>query len=242
VQDYFDFLRILNLLNRRRNENNFIREREAEIPSQKLRSNRKKIEFKDLSNIEEIAIDSNLSLESFKEFIKDIQDPLTGELINLIKNEYLYQCKVCSVFYLKESFEFIAKKNQGKCVSCSSKNIVPYFYDGKVLKIVRFDPTNVTLDNLHLFVGKSVIFTGKIIKILESRRGDYALMFEDKPWVEGFKLIIFYPLMKPGKGLEKEFLRSLVGKTITVRGLLEHHEIYGYEILIFKRNMILQIQ
>ncbi len=203
---------------------------------------RTKIIFNDLSNQNEESDDQNVDPNLLKEFIKDLYDPLSGDPIQIRANQYLFRCKKCSVFYLKDSYDFIVQKNQRKCVSCLSTEILPYYYDGKIIKIVSFNPDFVTLENLHLYVNKSIKFTGTIVKLYESKRGDYALMFEDKPWVEGFKLIIFYPLMKKGKGLEREFLQSLVGKTITVRGLLQCHEIYGYEILIFKRNMILNIQ
>jgi len=214
-------------------------------PSRKRRSKknrRTKIIFNDLTNQIEELQDQNVNPNLLKEFIKDIYDPLSGDPIKLKTNQYLFRCKKCSVFYLKDSYDFIIQKNQRKCVSCLSTEIIPYYYDGKIIKIVSFNPDFVTLENLHLYVNRSIKFTGTIVKLYESKRGDYALMFEDKPWVEGFKLIVFYPLMKKGKGLEREFLQSLVGKTITVRGLLQCHEIYGYEILIFKRNMILNIQ
>lgn len=196
------------------------------------------------NNSENLILNKKKLKKEIVDFFKDIQDPLTGETIDLKKIQYIFQCARCSVFYLKESYEFLVTKNQGQCVCCRSYNIVPFQFDKKSLEFKRFELKidEVNLENLYLHVGKSVKFQGKIIKILESRRGDYALMFEDKPWVEGFKLIVFYSLMKPGKGLEREFLKSLVGKNLTVRGLLKYHEIYGYEILIFKRSMILKIQ
>jgi hypothetical protein len=247
---FFSLLEFIGIISRNSNEFQNIPEiirqeaveRNANPTRSKKNSSRTKIVFNDLSNqIEELQdqiIDPNL----LKEFIKDLYDPLSGDPIQLRSNQYLFRCKKCSVFYLKESYDFIVQKNQSKCVSCLSTEIIPYYYDGKLIKIATFNPDFVTLENLHLHVGKSIKFTGTIVKLYESKRGDYALMFEDKPWVEGFKLIVFYPLMKKGKGLEREFLQSLVGKTITVRGLLQCHEIYGYEILIFKRNMILNIQ
>lgn len=210
-----------------------------------------KIYFKDLSNekqlSETIIIKKNTdpTLKKLEEFLKDLQDPLSGEPIKIEPNKNLYECENCFVIYLEESFDYITLYNNGKCVCCGKKSIklFDYFKETK-LKIVipKFIPEIITLENYKDFVGKSIKFSGTIVKILESKRGDYALMFEDKPWVEGFKLIIFYPLMKPGKGLEREFLRSLVGKTVKVRGILQKHEIYGYEILIFKRSMILDIK
>ncbi|GIX41172.1 MAG: hypothetical protein KatS3mg129_0905 [Leptospiraceae bacterium] len=244
--NYILLLQNLGLLNRNRRTQIENQTRSIEQNTNRKKQNqtitKKNIIFNDISNIDKISKEQNLSLKEFENYIKDLQDPLTGDPIQLISNQYLYQCKKCSVFYLKESFDFIKIKNQGKCVSCNGTNIQPYFFDGKVVQVINFNPEFVTLENLSLYVNKSIKFKGTVIKILESRRGDYALMFEDKPWVEGFKLIVFYPLMKPGKGLEREFLRSLVGKTITVRGLLQYHEIFGYEILIFKRNMILNIE
>ncbi|MFN3603391.1 MAG: hypothetical protein ACK4UJ_01640 [Leptonema sp. (in: bacteria)] len=213
----------------------------------KTSSKNKKIIFKDLSDpIQEHSKDAltnnQRDLENFREMIKDLQDPISGEPIHLENQKELYRCQTCSVIYLKDSFEFLLQYNHRKCVSCGKTTIVAFYLENQSIQIRRFDPENVTLENYFYFVNQSVKFRGTIVKILESRRGDYALMFEDKPWIEGFKIVVFYPLMKPKNGLERSFLKSLVGKEVKVRGILQKHEIFGYEILIFKRNMILDIQ
>lgn len=203
----------------------------------------KNIYFKDLENEKpkvEFTREKKTELENL---IKDLQDPLSGEPLRVELGKNLYTCKNCLVIYLQESYEYIVQYNDSKCVSCGHRAIeVLKYYEKTKINIFSYNPNIVTLNNLKDHVNKSIKFTGTIVKILESKRGDYALMFEDKPWVEGFKLIVFYPLMKPGRGLEREFLQSLVGKKITVRGILQKHEIYGYEILIFKRSMILDIK
>lgn len=213
--------------------------------SKKTKKKKKEILFNDISNLnhlEHLSSKEN-SLNHIKEWVKDLQDPLSGDPIILKPGDYIFQCSKCSVFYLRESYDFLVKRNRGQCVSCLSVDIKSIYIDNNFnIQYKIFLPQEVTIENLSLFVGKTIKFTGTIYKILLSRRGDYALMFEDKPWTEGFKLIVFYPLMKAKNGLEKPFLDSLVGKRVTVRGLLKHHEIYGYEILIFKRNMILKIE
>lgn len=212
----------------------------------KTKKKSKNIEFIDVSSVSGIENPDRLNeyppVERFKEFIKDLQDPISGDPIHLDIYETLYRCTKCTVVYLKDSFDFLLQQNYGKCVSCGSTNIEALIYDGDTIKVQKFNPEFVTLDNYKFFVGRSVKFYGKVVKILESRRGDYALMFEDKPWVEGFKLVVFYPIMDKGKGLHRIFLQSLVGKEILVRGLLQKHDVFGYEILIFKRNMILDIK
>ncbi len=177
---------------------------------------------------------------SIHEDLNDIVDAVTGEPIQLSREECLYQCLDCSVVYLPDSYEFLKKENYEKCVGCGSGKITPIkvTVDLSVKKLLNLDPRFVTLDNYKMFENKLIQFTGVVVKILESRRGDYALMFEDKPWVEGFKLIVFYPLMKSGKGLERSFLQSLVNKKIQVRGLIKRHEVFGYEIIIYSRKMI----
>ncbi len=220
------------------------------LPDRKKKKKSKQIQFVDLSDLsnfsqkkeKSIQLNTTVLIEEYKEFIKELKDPITGDPIEFLEYRNLYRCRNCTVLYLKESFEFLLQQNHGKCVSCGASDIEALVYDGESIKIQKFDPEYVTLDNYTFFVGRSVKFYGKVIKILQSRRGDYALMFEDKPWVEGFKLVVFYPIMNKGKGLNRLFLESLMGKEILVRGLLKKHEIYGYEILIFKRNMILDIK
>ncbi|MCS7205509.1 MAG: hypothetical protein NZ853_07415 [Leptospiraceae bacterium] len=173
---------------------------------------------------------------------EDIYDPLTGELIVFDGRKPVYYCKRCSVFYQEESYQFILSQNEGCCVVCRQKVIIPYDNFEKI-PVIQMNPDLVTLDDLPAYVGRVIKFRGMVQKILKSRRGDYALMFEDKPWVEGFKLVIFYNLINnTNTGLSQSFLDSLDKKTITVKGLLQNHEIFRYEILVFNRNMILSIE
>jgi len=85
----------------------------------------------------------------------------------------------------------------------------------------------VTLSNHREHVGRVVSFTGRAAKVVKSRSGkDYAVMFEDKDWCDGFKMVILRrPITKFGGGA---FLKSLAGRTIFARGLLQRHHTFGY--------------
>lgn len=189
-----------------------------------------KIQFKEISN----GVTRN-NLPG----IEDLHDALTGAPLN--QSLGLYQCSKCKVFYHAESFTALKEINDSACVSCQSKTIirVTTFADTPFRK--EYIPNVVTIDNYKQFVGQVVTFEGYVYTVNESRRGnDFAVMFEDKSWIRGFKLVFFRDVIRQIGG--SKYLFSFVGKTIQVRGLLIKHETFGYEIMVTDKGMILGVK
>lgn len=167
--------------------------------------------------------------------IKDLVDALTGA--QLIPDLGLYQCTRCKVFYQSHSYEVIRSENAGRCVSCLNTTIESV--SGKREQRGRnADVSIITLSNYRQHVGRVITFEGYVYDVLTSRRGsDYAVMFENKSWTKGFKMVIFRGDVYKIGGYA--FLSSLIGKTIRIRGLLVKHSRFGYEIIISDPGMIL---
>ncbi len=177
-----------------------------------------------------------------------IVDAFTGLPINF--DSSVYTC-TCGAAYQNDSYEVIKSENSSNCIACKQPNISLY-QDTPSTTYVRepnktrtrrkaprnYDPNAVTLSNYKSFENTMVTFQGRVERVQQSRRGsDYAVMFEDKSWVEGFKLVFFKGSVRKVGGAR--YIKSLLGKTIKVRGLLIRHERFGYEIIINDRAMIL---
>ena len=162
-----------------------------------------------------------------------LQDAFTGLSLDPLKG--LYQCVKCKVFYHQESIDVIKSENRGECVSCQSRTI-NFIERTDVTSGINFTPNSITLSNYKNFAGQVITFEGHVPQILESRRGsDYAVMFEEKKWTKGFKLVFFQG------NVEKDYIFSLKNKKIKVRGLLVNHETFGWEIMVNHKSMILEI-
>lgn len=172
--------------------------------------------------------------------IEDLHDALTGEALDL--NRKLYQCNKCKVFYHAENFEILKEINHSACVACGSTDIQPASKTSKTTSTSIFNPNAVTLDNYKQYVGQVVTFVGRVVMVHESlnRPGNFAVMFEDRSWVNGFKLVFFRNNLDNFGG--ECFVYSLAEKMVTVRGLIIKHEKYGYEIVVSDRQMILAVE
>ena len=213
-------------------------------PSQKIfkaknSDNRGKIQFR--SSVSTKNGGSRSGITSIN--LDGIVDAFTGIQIDVLRPKY--SC-TCGVFYQKTSFEVIQAENHSKCVACGLANITPYSETSAVSsQAIRVEPKNyipniVTLENYKLYTNQVVTFEGKVEKINVSQRGtDYAVMFENKTWVSGFKLVFFKGVVASIGGTG--FVLSLKNKKIRVRGLLIKHQQYGYEIIINDQAMILDI-
>ena len=172
--------------------------------------------------------------------LSGLVDAFTGEALNAALG--LYQCgnRKCGVYYHRSSFEVIRSENNGQCVACLSasiRTISTTAAQSKSWQNVSFEPDVITLDNYRGHVGRVITFEGIVRKVLKSRSGrDYAVMFEDKDWSDGLKMVVFRgKITAVGGG---DFLRGLRGRTIRVRGLLQKHRIFGYQIAVSERRMI----
>ncbi|MBW7936918.1 MAG: hypothetical protein H3C71_07240, partial [Flavobacteriales bacterium] len=89
--------------------------------------------------------------------------------------------------------------------------------------------------------GSVVTFEGRVHQVNESRRGnDFAVMFEDKSWVKGFKLVFFRDGARKVGG--SSYINSLAGRKVKIRGLVVKHPKFGYEIIISEKSMILSVE
>lgn len=170
--------------------------------------------------------------------LSGINDAFTGAALDASLG--LYRCNNCRVYYHAESVRVLQEANHGRCVACSSADIISIAEKPRASEGRNFDPDVVTLADYRSHVGRVVTFQGRVVKVLASRRGgDYAVMFEDKPWTSGFKLVFFRGALQRVGG--KIFLNSLPGKNMRIRGLLIQHPRFGYEVIISERSMILAV-
>ncbi len=170
--------------------------------------------------------------------LSGLNDALTGEMLN--PTTTLYQCQHCKVYYYESSVNFLRKENEGKCVACASTDIFALRAAEAAAHGRNYEPRVATLANYEQFANQVVTFEGYVPRINRSRDGKhYAIMFEDKPWAEGFKMVVFDHCVSDAGG--ETFLQSLLGKTIQVRGLMLRTA-YGFEIVVNKRSMILAVR
>lgn len=168
-----------------------------------------------------------------------LHDAFTGAPLD--KNLGLHQCQSCKVYYHTESLQVLREANNSQCVSCQSTNIVAVIGVSKSKGGRDYTPDVVTLDNYKQHEGSVVTFEGIVSKVNESRRGnDFAVMFEHKSWIKGFKLVFFHSAVRKVGG--SSYINSLAGKRIKVRGLVINHPKFGYEIIISEKSMILSVE
>ena len=168
-----------------------------------------------------------------------LHDAFTGAALNPALG--LYQCEQCSVSYHLQSFSVLCEENGGHCVACGSTSITAVAAGAAERGEGRdFTPDVVTFDNYRSHFERVVTFEGRVRSIKISRRGkDYAVMFESASWSRGFKLVFFRGSVNNAGG--PGFIFSLDRQHVRVRGLLVNHPIFGPEIIISERGMILDI-
>jgi len=184
-----------------------------------------------------IKITSQTSVSGSTQNLEGILDAFSGVQIDVSKTTYA--C-VCGVFYQSDSWELLKAENASNCVACGNSNITLYSGQESAVKRTRarnHDPNAITLNNYKQFVNQVVTFEGKVVAIRTSRRGsDYAVMFENKSWVSGFKLVFFRGAVRKVGGAR--YINSLSGERLRVRGLLIKHQTFGYEIIVNDRAMV----
>ncbi len=170
--------------------------------------------------------------------LKGLHDALTGAALDIARG--LFQCTSCKVFYHADSVELLRAENSGRCVACQANTLLAVAEGQRPRSGKDYTPAVVTLADYHLHVGRVVTFEGFVPSVRESRRGnDFAVMFEDKSWSKGFKLVFFRGAVRAVGG--KPFICSLKGKRVRVRGLIVEHKTYGYEIIVSEPGMILGV-
>lgn len=174
-----------------------------------------------------------------------VTDFVTGATLRTSPSTY--QCSSCLAFYSTESFDLLRIENNGRCASCRSATLRQLGSSERQRPPPTASPSEratgpkvATLSNYRDLEGQVVTFSGRVIKILESQRGgDFAVMFEDKSWKRGFKLVFFQNAHEALGG--SAYVKGLRGATIEVRGLIINHPKFGYEIIVNNRTMILGV-
>lgn len=184
-------------------------------------------------------IDDSPPVVSTQTDLKDVNDAFTGAPIDA--RLAVYQCTRCKVYYQKSSVDFLRTEAAGKCVSCQGIEIVQVGLTGSRATGHNYNAGVVTLSDYRLHVDQVVTFRGVVVKTYYTRYGhNLALMFEDLPLRRAFKMIVFARYIQEAGGTT--FLESLRGKTVQVRGLLQRHATWGYELVLTHRRMILEIE
>lgn len=170
--------------------------------------------------------------------LEGLHDAFTGAPLD--KNLGLHQCQSCKVYYHTESLQVLREVNNSQCVACQSTNIIAVLAGEKATGGKDYTPNVVTLQNYKQHEGSVVTFEGRVHNVNESRRGnDFAVMFENKSWVNGFKLVFFRGAVQK---VGASYINSLAGKTVKVRGLVVKHPRFGYEIIVSEKSMILSVK
>lgn len=170
--------------------------------------------------------------------LASLHDAFTGAPLDAALG--LYQCTNCTVYYHAQSVEILNTENGSRCVACGSASV------GAVTPTRRargtdYRPNLVTLANLNQHFGRVVTFEGIAVSVRTSRKGDaLAVMFENKPWRQGFKLVVFKNRFSTVGG--EAAIKNLAGKRLSVRGLVSNHLIHGPQIIVAERSMILEIK
>jgi hypothetical protein len=168
-----------------------------------------------------------------------LHDAFTGAPLS--KALGLHQCQNCKVYYHTESLQILREANASQCVACQSTNIIAVITGNKAAGGKDYTPNVITLENYQEHVGSVVTFEGRVSRVNTSRRGtDFAVMFENKSWVKGFKLVFFPSAVSKVGGAA--YINSLAGKRVRVRGLVIKHATFGYEIIVSEKSMLLSVE
>lgn len=172
--------------------------------------------------------------------LEGLHDAFTGAPLNPALG--LHQCINCKVYYHAESFEVLRAENASRCVACGSPSVVALTAAQAATSAGRdYNPDVVTLANYRQHFDRVVTFEGLVQVVKPSKRGsDYAVMFENASWTRGLKLVFFKGAV--GKVGGPQFIKSLQGRHVRVRGLLIRHHKFGPEIVISESNMILEVR
>ena len=174
------------------------------------------------------------------EALEGLHDAFTGAVLDPARG--LHQCSNCKVYYHAESVAVLTEANAGRCVACGISSVVALTEAQAATSKGRdYSPDVVTLANYHHHFDRVVTFDGLVRSVRSSRRGgDYAVMFEDKSWAQGLKLVFFRGAVRKVGG--PRFVEGLQGHHVRVRGLLIRHDRFGPEIVISEAGMILEVR
>jgi hypothetical protein len=173
------------------------------------------------------------------EALAGLHDAFTGAPLDARLG--FHQCTNCKVHYHAESVVVLREENGARCVACGAAAIVALTdSQARTTKGRDYSPDVITLGDFRRHFDRVVTFEARVTAVKVSRRGmDYAVMFEQASWTKGLKLVFFRGAVRAVGG--PDFINSLAGRTVRVRGLLINHARFGPEIIISERGMILGI-
>ena len=174
--------------------------------------------------------------------VEELLDPVTGVGFN--SGEEIWQCANCSSLYHPESHEFISEQNSNRCVVCKSQGQISRYRPGKVTRpvkyevVCRFRPETIALNDVARNEGRIVSFEGRVVEVQRSQTSEtYAVKFQRGRWTGVFKLVIF-PQYVGSFAQGATTIKSYRGHTIRVRGLIQRHDTFGYQIIVNSEDMI----
>ena len=168
----------------------------------------------------------------------DAIDAYTGRRLG--PSEPFFECSKCHAFYSSGSLEVLRELNADKCMVCGLATVQRAAASTQAWRQTRSGAEQVTQHTYSSQIGRVVTYKGFVYDVRPSRNGnDYAVMLEPKSWREGLKLMAFRGSVARLGGPRR--LTSMRGRSITVRGLLINHPIYGPEIIINDPSMILEV-
>ena len=170
--------------------------------------------------------------------LDDMRDALTGQA--LASGEAAARCTHCHVYYKRASVELLGAENSGRCVACGAQSIVPAAGPAppRTVRTVQ-ETAATTLADYRSKVGQLVTFEGRCAGVRVTPRGPtLAAMFETGHWNNSFKLVFHSASIATiGAG----FIWNLAGRQVRVRGVVTHHPVHGYEIVITDGSMIQKV-
>lgn len=168
----------------------------------------------------------------------EINDAFTGRRLDL--SQSVHECTNCHVFYQDASMVVLREANGSRCMVCGSASLRPYGARRTDSNARNHVPGQVTLESYRGHFGQVVTFTGLVHDVKQSRRGsDFAVMFENKSWTKGLKMVAFRGGVRKLGGASA--LKGYAGRTITIRGLLINDRTFGPEIIVDDPSMILRV-
>lgn len=168
-----------------------------------------------------------------------LHDAFTGAPLDIGLG--LHQCTTCKVYYHTDSVAVLREENHSRCVACGTGSIIALTKAQASTSRGRdYNPDVVTIANFGQHFDRVVTFEGRVQTVKVSKRGsDYAVMFQNATWTKGLKLVFFRGAVRKVGG--PQFIESLNGRKVRVRGLLINHSRFGPEIIISERRMILEV-
>ena len=195
--------------------------------------------------------------------ISNILDPVTGTGFN--DGELAWKCTNCQMFYHDQTYSFLRDQNSSRCVGCGQSRLEQTSLgEGKVIPFrperpsrpdfetrvsetdlwtlprqpIVFEPAVVRLPEINQYVGHMVYFQGKVVEVQRSRSTNtYCVKFQRGPWTSVFKLVVFPNYVHNFTHGERS-IRDYEHKTIRVRGLIQKHPEWGFEILVYNEDAI----